>query len=66
MLAIEPLLTRAEVKRILKVTDPTLQRLIELEGFPRPCYRITERGHRWKPQDVTEWLESRRAGEPTQ
>jgi excisionase family DNA binding protein len=55
----EPLLSIAEVARLLKLSAKSVHRLVARGSLP--CYRIG-RLVRFAPGDVFRWLEARREG----
>ena len=55
----EPLLSMAEVARLLKLSVKSVHRLVARGSLP--CYRIG-RLVRFAPGDVFRWLEARREG----
>ena len=62
----EPLLTYADVQRILGVSRGTVDYLVEHKGLP--VRRLTSRTHRFMPDEVEVWLRNRcsdpAAGQP--
>lgn len=60
----DPLMTRREVCARLRISRPTLDRMVREGTFPAPA-RVTERVHRWRAADVDAWLADRIEAEMT-
>lgn len=54
----DPLLTRDEVLRLLKVSRSSLYLLIAKGGFPQPV-KLGPLSNRWVEREVQEWLRTR-------
>ena len=54
----DPLLTVAEAADYLRISKPSVYRLVRHQGLP--CVRITS-DIRFRPEDIETWLESRMA-----
>jgi predicted DNA-binding transcriptional regulator AlpA len=53
--AINPLLTRSDLQRLLRLSDRTIRRLVSSGEFPRP---IKLGGtHRWRREDIRAFLD---------
>ena len=58
----DTLLSRGEVCQKLSISEPTLNKLMRQEGFPRPAYRLGQRSCRWSWNEVVAWLATRHLG----
>jgi excisionase family DNA binding protein len=60
---VTPLLTVADVAELLRVSKPSIYRLVRDAGLPavRPTGDI-----RFRPEDVEAWIESRRTPQTTE
>lgn len=55
------LLKIGEVADLVKLSRPSVYRLIQKAGFPRPL-RVGLKAARWRQDEVEDWLASRERG----
>jgi predicted DNA-binding transcriptional regulator AlpA len=51
-----PLLSRSDVKEMLKISRSSLDRWIKSNYFPPPDYMLGGTLARWKKETITKWL----------
>lgn len=51
------LVTKKELMRILKISEPTLRKLIKSDRLPDPI-DLGDRTRRWRRADIDEWLKA--------
>jgi prophage regulatory protein len=56
----EALIRKAELKRLVGLSDISIWRMVRSKDFPQPL-RIGKRAVAWRASDIMEWVEQRAA-----